>query len=42
LAVQVLGVQDPGLRAEMAAYKDDLTETVGEMDERVRERSSDA
>ena len=42
LAVQVLGVQDPDLRAEMAAYKDDLTETVGEMDERVRERSSDA
>jgi len=42
LAVQVLGVQDPDLRAEMAAYKDDLTETVEEMDERVSDRSSDS
>jgi len=42
LAVQVLGVGDPDLRAEMATYKDNLTETVDEMDERVREHSSDA
>lgn len=41
LAVQILGVQDPDLRAEMTAYKDDLTETVEDMDERVSDRSSD-
>lgn len=42
LAVQILGVQDPDLRAEMTAYKNDLTETVEDMDERVSDRSSDS
>ncbi|WP_263788728.1 5-(carboxyamino)imidazole ribonucleotide mutase [Salinibacter grassmerensis] len=40
LAVQILGVENPDLRSKMTAYKDDLTEKVGEMDERVSDRSS--
>lgn len=42
LAVQILGVDDPDLRAEMAAYKDDLVEKVEKMDKRVSEHSSNA
>ncbi len=42
LAVQILGVGAPDLRAEMAAYKDDLVENVEEMDERVSEQSTNA
>jgi 5-(carboxyamino)imidazole ribonucleotide mutase len=42
LAIQILGTDDPDLRAAMAEYKDDLVETVKEMDDRVRQHSSDA
>ena len=42
LAIQILGTDDPDLRAAMAEYKDDLVETVEEMDDRVRQHSSDA
>lgn len=42
LAVQILGVKDSDLRAEMAAYKDDLVEKVEDMDERVSKHSSNA
>jgi len=40
LAVQILGTGDPALREKMLDYKDDLAETVAEMDEGVRTRSS--
>ncbi|MEF8815570.1 MAG: 5-(carboxyamino)imidazole ribonucleotide mutase [Salinibacter sp.] len=40
LAVQILSTGDPELRAQMAAYKDDLAEKVAGMDERVREQSN--
>jgi 5-(carboxyamino)imidazole ribonucleotide mutase len=40
LALQILGIGDPTLRDKMIAYKEDLTETVAEMDEGVRQRSS--
>ena len=40
LALQILGTTDPDLRRQMLDYKDDLTETVGEMDERVRQRGT--
>jgi 5-(carboxyamino)imidazole ribonucleotide mutase len=39
LAIQILGTDDPALRDKMIAYKEDLTETVAEMDEGVRQRS---
>jgi len=42
LAIQILGTDRPDLRAAMAEYKGDLVETVEEMDERVRQHSSDA
>ncbi len=40
LAVQILGTEDPTLREKMLASKEDLSDTVGEMDERVQQRSS--
>ena len=40
LAVQILGTGDPALQQKMLDYKDDLTDTVAEMDEGVRGRSS--
>ena len=40
LALQILGTGDPALRQQMLDYKEDLTETVAEMDEGVRRRSS--
>jgi len=40
LAVQILGTDDPDLRAQMAEYKANLIEKVEEMDERVQKRSS--
>ena len=40
LALQILGTDDPALRDQMVEYKEALTEKVGDMDERVRERSS--
>lgn len=40
LALQILGTSDPDLRRQMLDYKDDLTETVAEMDERVRQRGT--
>ena len=40
LAVQILGTGDPDLREQMNAYKQDLTEKVDEMDQRVRQQSS--
>ena len=40
LALQILGTTDPDLRRQMLDYKDDLTETVAEMDERVRQRGT--
>jgi 5-(carboxyamino)imidazole ribonucleotide mutase len=40
LALQILGTEDPALRERMQTYKDDLTETVAKMDQRVQERSS--
>jgi 5-(carboxyamino)imidazole ribonucleotide mutase len=40
LALQILGTADPDLRRQMLDYKDDLTETVAEMDERVRQRGT--
>ena len=40
LAVQILGTEDPSLREKMIAYKEDLTDTVAEMDEGVRQRSN--
>lgn len=42
LAIQILGTDNPDLRAAMTEYKDDLVETVEEMDERVHQHSSDA
>jgi len=40
LAVQILGVEDPDLRQRMVEYKEDLTEKVADMDERVRKKSN--
>lgn len=40
LAVQILGVDRPALREQMAAYKADLQEKVDEMDRRVQEHAS--
>jgi len=40
LAVQILGTGDPALREKMLDYKEDLTDTVAEMDEGVRSRVS--
>jgi Phosphoribosylcarboxyaminoimidazole (NCAIR) mutase len=40
LAVQILGTNDPDLRAQMAEYKADLIDKVEAMDERVRKKSS--
>ena len=40
LAVQILGTDDPDLRARMTQYKTDLVEKVEAMDERVQKRSS--
>jgi 5-(carboxyamino)imidazole ribonucleotide mutase len=40
LALQILGTGDADLRQKMLDYKDDLTDKVAEMDERVQERSS--
>lgn len=40
LALQILGTTDPDLRRQMLDYKDALTETVAEMDERVRQRGT--
>jgi 5-(carboxyamino)imidazole ribonucleotide mutase len=40
LALQILGTNDPALREQMSAYKKDLTETVDQMDQRVRQQSS--
>ncbi|MFB6247109.1 MAG: 5-(carboxyamino)imidazole ribonucleotide mutase [Salinibacter sp.] len=40
LALQILGTADPDLRRRMLDYKEGLTETVAEMDEGVRRRSS--
>jgi 5-(carboxyamino)imidazole ribonucleotide mutase len=37
LAVQILGTHSPDLRAQMQDYKRDLTDTVADMDERVRQ-----
>jgi len=40
LAVQILGTEHPDLRDRMMQYKEDLTETVAEMDQRVQDRST--
>ena len=40
LALQILGTGDAELRQKMLDYKDDLTDKVAEMDERVQEQSS--
>ena len=40
LALQILGTDNPDLRDKMIAYKNDLTEKVAEMDQRVQERSN--
>jgi 5-(carboxyamino)imidazole ribonucleotide mutase len=40
LALQILGTDDEALGQQMIEYKQGLTETVAEMDEHVRERSS--
>lgn len=40
LALQILGTGNPDLRQKMLDYKDDLTDKVADMDERVQERSS--
>ena len=40
LALQILGTDDPSLRDKMVDYKNDLTEKVAEMDQRVQKRSS--
>jgi 5-(carboxyamino)imidazole ribonucleotide mutase len=40
LALQILGTGNDGLREKMLDYKEDLTDTVAEMDERVQERSN--
>jgi 5-(carboxyamino)imidazole ribonucleotide mutase len=40
LAVQILGVDRPALREQMAAYKADLTEKVDEMDRRVQDHAA--
>jgi len=39
LALQILGTDDPSLRDKMVDYKNDLTEKVAEMDQRVQKRS---
>jgi 5-(carboxyamino)imidazole ribonucleotide mutase len=40
LAVQILGTSRPDLRDRMIQYKEDLTDKVADMDERVQQRSS--
>jgi 5-(carboxyamino)imidazole ribonucleotide mutase len=40
LAVQILGTDNPDLRDRMIEYKEDLAESVAEMDERVHDRSN--
>jgi 5-(carboxyamino)imidazole ribonucleotide mutase len=40
LAVQILGTSRPDLRDRMIQYKEDLTDKVADMDERVQPRSS--
>jgi 5-(carboxyamino)imidazole ribonucleotide mutase len=40
LAVQILGTGRPDLRDRMIQYKEDLTENVAEMDQRVQDRST--
>jgi len=40
LAVQMLGASTPSLREKMAAYKENLTEDVADMDEGVQKHSS--
>lgn len=40
LALQILGTEDSDLRAQMAAYKNDLISKVEKMDERVQQHSS--
>ena len=40
LAIQILGVDDSEMRRRMVEYKEDLTEKVADMDERVREKSN--
>ena len=39
LAVQILGTEHPDLRDRMMEYKEELTDKVADMDERVQERS---
>jgi len=41
LAVQILGIDHPALRKKMQAYKEDLTDTVAEMDREVQNHSSE-
>ena len=40
LALQILGTDNPALRDKMVEYKNDLTEKVAEMDQRVQTRSN--
>jgi len=40
LALQILGTDDPSLRDKMVDYKNDLTEKVAEMDQRVQKKSN--
>ncbi|PSQ85601.1 MAG: 5-(carboxyamino)imidazole ribonucleotide mutase [Bacteroidetes bacterium QS_3_64_15] len=40
LALQILGTEDPSVQEQMVAYKENLTEKVEAMDERVHEQSS--
>ncbi|PSQ74764.1 MAG: 5-(carboxyamino)imidazole ribonucleotide mutase [Bacteroidetes bacterium QH_7_64_110] len=40
LALQILGTEDPSMQEQMVAYKENLTEKVEAMDERVHEQSS--
>ena len=40
LAIQILGVDRPELRDQMAEYKSDLQDTVGDMDRRVQKHAS--
>jgi 5-(carboxyamino)imidazole ribonucleotide mutase len=40
LAVQILGTSRPDLQDRMIQYKEDLTDKVADMDERVQQRSS--
>ena len=40
LALQILGTENPELRAQMVDYKEELTRKVEDMDERVQQRST--